>query len=114
ARGMLWYASSCDLQSTGHRRDTCWPTDSANRTGAWSGHHDLVNPTFYVRATRQTIPAQGLIFETEQFLGDGVETLYEAFKRVHGPDVLTASIHEPQSRGADHSAWERRIVGDKQ
>ncbi|HYA34234.1 MAG TPA: alkaline phosphatase family protein, partial [Candidatus Binataceae bacterium] len=28
-------------------------------------------------------------------------------------DALTASIHEPQCRGADHAVFERRIVGDK-
>ncbi|MEO8604668.1 MAG: alkaline phosphatase family protein, partial [bacterium] len=41
----------------------------------------------------------------------GVETLYEAFHRVHGADALTASIHEPQGRGADHAPLEGRVVG---
>ncbi|HVN63407.1 MAG TPA: alkaline phosphatase family protein, partial [Candidatus Binataceae bacterium] len=53
------------------------------------------------------------IFETEKYLNPGVETLYEAFKRVSGPGSITASIHEPQGRGADHAVFERRIVGDK-
>ncbi len=90
-----------------------WPSHSAILTGSWSGHHDLVNPTFYLRETRETIPAQGNVFDTERYLSTGVETLYEAFKRVHGPDAVTASIHEPQGRGADHAVFERRIVGDK-
>jgi hypothetical protein len=90
-----------------------WPSHSTILTGAWCGHHDITNPTFYLRETRETVPVQGQVFETERYLGPGVETLYELFKRVGGPDVLTASIHEPQGRGADHAAFERRIVGDK-
>ena len=90
-----------------------WPSHTAILTGAWSGHHDIVNPTFYVRETRKTIAAQGSIFETERFVSLEVETLYEAFKRVRGPGAVTASIHEPQGRGADHAAFERRILGDK-
>ncbi len=90
-----------------------WPSHTAILTGAWSGHHDIVNPTFYERATRETIPAQGNVFDTERFVSLEVETLYEAFKRVHGPAAVTASIHEPQGRGADHAAFERRILGDK-
>lgn len=91
-----------------------WPSHSTIMTGAWSGHHDLVNPTFYVRESRQTVAAQGNIFDTECHLSAEVETLYEAFKRVRGPGAVTASIHEPQGRGADHAVFERRIVGDKE
>jgi len=90
-----------------------WPSHTAILTGAWSGHHDIVNPTFYERATRETIPAQGSVFDTARFVSLEVETLYEAFKRVHGPGAVTASIHEPQGRGADHAAFERRLMGDK-
>jgi phosphonoacetate hydrolase len=90
-----------------------WPSHSTIVTGAWSGHHDIVNPTFHDREKRQTVPVQGLIFETEHYLNGEVETLYEAFKRVYGPDALTVSIHEPQGRGADHHVFEHRIVGDK-
>lgn len=90
-----------------------WPSHSTIMTGAWSGHHDIVNPTFHDREKRQTVPVQGLIFETEHYLSREVETLYEAFKRVHGAGALTVSIHEPQGRGADHHVFERRIVGDK-
>jgi hypothetical protein len=90
-----------------------WPSHSTILTGTWSGHHDIVNPTFHVRESRQTIPVQGNIFETEGYLNPEVETLYEAFRRVRGPKTVTASIHEPQGRGADHAVFERRIVGDK-
>jgi phosphonoacetate hydrolase len=90
-----------------------WPSHSTILTGAWCGHHDVVNPTFHLREHRETVPIQGNIFETERFLNPEVETLYEAFKRVKGASAITASIHEPQGRGADHAVFERRIVGDK-
>jgi len=90
-----------------------WPSHSTILTGAWCGHHDVVNPTFHLREHRQTVPIQGNIFEGEGYVNPEVETLYEAFKRVHGPGAITASIHEPQGRGADHAVFERRIVGDK-
>ncbi|MGH7865993.1 MAG: alkaline phosphatase family protein, partial [Candidatus Binataceae bacterium] len=90
-----------------------WPSHSTILTGAWCGHHDIVNPTFHLRERRETVPIQGQIFETERYLNSDVETLYELFKRSCGPGAVTASIHEPQGRGADHAAFERRIVGDK-
>src|SRR5262249_33076117 len=90
-----------------------WPSHSTILTGAWCGHHDVVNPTFHLREHRETVPIQGNIFQTERFLAPEVETLYEAFKRVLGPEAITASIHEPQGRGADHAVFERRVVGDK-
>lgn len=90
-----------------------WPSHSTILTGAWCGHHDVVNPTFHLREHRETVPIQGNVFETERYLSPEVETLYEAFKRAGGAGTITASIHEPQGRGADHAAFERRIVGDK-
>jgi hypothetical protein len=90
-----------------------WPSHSTILTGTWCGHHDVVNPTFHLREHRETVPIQGNIFDTERFLNRDVETLYEAFKRVKGAGAITASIHEPQGRGADHAVFERRIVGDK-
>jgi hypothetical protein len=90
-----------------------WPSHSTILTGAWCGHHDIVNPTFHLRERRETVPIQGQIFETERYLNSDVETLYELFGRSCGPGAVTASIHEPQGRGADHAVFERRIVGDK-
>src|SRR5271156_545912 len=90
-----------------------WARHSTILTGAWCGHHDVVNPTFHLREHRETVPIQGNVFDGERYLADGVETLYEAFKRAGGSGTITASIHEPQGRGADHAAFERRIVGDK-
>ena len=95
-----------------------WPSHNAIGTGAWGGHHDIVNPTYYLRETREVVTPQGQQFDTAKFLGDGVETLYEAFHRVFGPwqgqqGAFTASIHEPCTRGADHATLERLVIGDR-
>lgn len=95
-----------------------WPSHNTIGTGCWGGHHDIVNPTYYLRETREVVTPQGNQFDTAKFLGDGVETLYEAFHRVYGPwqaerGAFTAAIHEPCTRGADHSVLERRVVGDR-
>ena len=87
-----------------------WPSHSTIFTGAWCGHHDIVNPTYYDRAARQALAPQGQGVLTERYLGLSVETLYEAFHRVLGPHAFTVNIHEPQGRGADHAALEQRVV----
>jgi phosphonoacetate hydrolase len=90
-----------------------WPSHSTIFTGAYCGHHDIVNPTYYDRAARRPLAPQGQGMQTEGYLGGGVETLYEAFHRVLGANAFTANIHEPQGRGADHAALERRVVGPR-
>ena len=90
-----------------------WPSHSTIFTGAWCGHHDIVNPTYYARESRTALAPQGLGMRTESYLGHGVETLYEAFHRVRGAHAFTANIHEPQGRGADHAALEGRVVGPR-
>ena len=95
-----------------------WPSHNAIGTGCWCGHHDIVNPTYYLRETREVVTPQGQQFDSAKFLGDGVETLYEAFHRVYGAwegteGAFTAAIHEPCTRGADHSVLERRTIGDR-
>ena len=96
-----------------------WPSHNALGTGAWCGHHDIVNPTYYLRETRQVVTPQGSIWETEKYLADGVETLYEAIHREHGKwdpatgkGVVTASLNEPCGRGALHATLERRMLVD--
>jgi hypothetical protein len=96
-----------------------WPSHNAIGTSCWAGHHDIVNPTYYLRETRETVTPQGQQFDSARFLGDGVETLYEAFHRVYGPwqgneGAFTVAIHEPCTRGADHSVLERRVVGNRE
>ena len=72
-----------------------WPSHNAIGTGAWGGHHDIVNPTYYLRETRETVTPQGQQFDTAKFLGDGVETLYEAFHRVFGAVAGAARARSP-------------------
>jgi len=83
-----------------------------------------VNPSYYLRRERKEVWPQWQGTETERFLSTRVETLYEVCHRVLGhwrrPDgtfaaggAFTASIYEPQGRGADHAALERRLVGDR-
>jgi len=95
-----------------------WPSHNAIGTGAWCGHHDIVNPSYYLRETRETVSPQGQQFDTARFLAPGVETLYEAFHRVYGrwdgmSGAFTASVNEPCTRGADHASLERQLVGDR-
>jgi len=96
-----------------------WPSHNALGTGAWCGHHDIVNPTYYLRETRQVVTPQGSIWETEKYLSDGVETLYEAIHRKYGKwdpstgeGVVTASLNEPCGRGALHATLELRMLVD--
>jgi phosphonoacetate hydrolase len=96
-----------------------WPSHNALGTGAWCGHHDVVNPTYYLRETRRVVTPQGSVWETEDYLSDGVETLFEAIHREFGrwdastgEGVVTASLNEPCGRGALHATLERRMLMD--
>jgi len=97
-----------------------WPSHNTIGTGAWCGHHGIVNPTYYLRDLRQTISPQGQQFDTARCLSPDVETLFEAFHRVFGHwdggmgGAFTASIIEPCTRGADHATLERRLIGDRE
>ncbi len=96
-----------------------WPSHNAIGTGAWCGHHGIVNPSYYQREQRQVVSPQGQQFDTAGFLSGNVETLFEAFHRVYGEwdgahgGAFTASIIEPCVRGADHATLERRLIGDR-
>jgi hypothetical protein len=94
-----------------------WPSHNALGTGAWCGHHDIVNPTYYLREKSETVTPQGMIWETGKYVTGDVETLYEAVHRVFGKwdgtgGEVTASINEPCMRGAGHSTLERRLMID--
>jgi hypothetical protein len=109
---MLRYGSITNFPSI------TWPSHNAIGTSCWSGHHDIVNPTYYLRDRRETVSPQGQTFDTAKFLSPEVETLYEAFHRVYGfwegqMGAFTASINEPCTRGADHASLERVLVGDR-
>jgi hypothetical protein len=90
-----------------------WPSHTAIGTGAWCGHHDVVNPSYYLREKREMVSPQGQQVETEGFSSREVESLYEAFARVRGAGCITAAIHAPFGRGAHHAVLEGRNLGDK-
>lgn len=90
-----------------------WPSHSTLLSGTWCGHHDIVNPAYYLRERHEAVAPQAQGMMTETYLGPNVETLYEAFNRVYGSGAVTAAIHEPQGRGAVHAALERRVLGSR-
>ena len=89
-----------------------WPSHTAIGTGTWGGHHDVVNPTYYLRDRRATVSPQGISMGTEGYANTAVESIYEAFHRVH-PGCLTAAIHAPFGRGATHAFLEGRNLCDR-
>jgi hypothetical protein len=89
-----------------------WPSHTTILTGSWCGHHDVVNPSYYVREDGVTVSPQGLQMGTERFASSSVESVYEAFHRVH-PDDLTAAIHAPFGRSARHAVLEGRNLCDR-
>jgi hypothetical protein len=90
-----------------------WPSHTTICTGAWCGHHDVVNPTYYLREKREFVSPQGQQVNSEGFVSPRVEGLHEAFHRVHGRDALTAAIYAPFGRGADHAVLENRNLGNR-
>ena len=90
-----------------------WPSHTAIGTGTWCGHHDVVNPSYYLRETREAVSPQGQQLRTEGFSSLEVESLFEAFERVRGPQVLTAAIYAPFGRGASHASLEGRNLCDR-
>ncbi len=90
-----------------------WPSHTAIGTGTWCGHHDVVNPTYYLRASRETVSPQGKQAGTEGYASTAVESLYEAFQRVRGAQCMTAAIYAPFGRGAKHAVLESRNLCDR-
>jgi hypothetical protein len=89
-----------------------WPSHTTIGTGTWCGHHDVVNPTYYLREKRETVSPQGQQVRTEGFANGGVESLSEAFHRVR-PECMTAAIHAPFGRSARHNVLEGRNLGER-
>jgi hypothetical protein len=90
-----------------------WPSHTAIGTGAWCGHHDVVNPTYYLRGSRETVSPQGKQAGTEGYASPAVESLYEAFHRVRGVRCMTAAIYAPFGRGAKHAVLESRNLCER-
>ncbi len=90
-----------------------WPSHTTIGTGAWCGHHDVVNPTYYLRDKRESVSPQGQQVKTEGFSSPDVESLAEAFHRAYGADCMTAAIYAPFGRSAKHAALEDRNTADR-
>lgn len=90
-----------------------WPSHTTIGTGTWGGHHDVVNPNYYLREQREVASPQGQQLRTEGFSSREVESLSEAFERVRGPEALTAAIYAPFGRGASHAVLEGRNLCDR-
>jgi hypothetical protein len=91
-----------------------WPSHTSIGTGTWCGHHDVVNPSYYLREKREMVSPQGQQVNTEGFSSRDVESIYEAFARVRGRDCLSAAIYAPFGRGADHAILEGRNLCRKE
>jgi hypothetical protein len=89
-----------------------WPSHTAIVTGTWCGHHDVVNPSYYLRDEARTVSPQGAQVGTEVYASTAVESLYEAFHRID-PGCVTAAIHAPFGRSARHAVLEGRNQCDR-
>ncbi len=94
-----------------------YPGHNTLGSGAWAGHHGVVDNRFWERDQAVQAAPISELFETEYLLGSAheglpVEMLFEAVARTFGDvsdGVLGASINEPSSRGAEFATLERRI-----
>ncbi|MDH3704573.1 MAG: alkaline phosphatase family protein, partial [Acidimicrobiia bacterium] len=87
-----------------------WPSHTAIGTGTWCGHHDVVNPSYWLRDEQRMVSPQGQELDTEGYASPDVESLSEAFHRVYGDDCITAAIHAPFGRSAKHAPFEGRML----
>ncbi len=103
-----------------------YPSHNTVGSGAWSGHHGIVDNGFYEREVLSIFEPISDLFGTERYFGSAhpnlpVETLHEAVTRAFGGvwhkttnpgGVLTASLNDPSTRGAALATLERRIPTD--
>ena len=98
-----------------------YPGHNTVGSGAWAGHHGVIDNNFWIREQAVQASPIGNLFETEYLMGSAhenlpVETIHEAVMRTYGvlnDGVLAgASIHDPSSRGAEFATLERRLPGD--
>jgi hypothetical protein len=90
-----------------------YPSHNTVGSGAWSGHHGIINNRFWQRDIAAVEAPIQDIFETEYLFGSAhaglpVETLHEATRRSFGSDTLTASVNDPSTRGAPLATLQRR------
>jgi hypothetical protein len=82
-------------------------------TGAYPGHHGILNNAWYDRAVGEQVitnsPAHWITSMTH--LDPSVETMYSAVRRAF-PGSTAVSINEPCDVGADHSVFELMRQGE--
>ena len=95
-----------------------YPSHNTLGSGAYSGHHGIVDNHFYERELLIDLHPISAVAKTSYLLGSAhanlpVETLHEAVHRSFGPydkaqksGALTISINDPSSRGADFATLE--------
>jgi len=100
-----------------------YPSHNVVGSGAYSGHHGLVDNSFYERPVATEFAPIAELFSTEKFVGSAhpglpIETLHEAMLRSFGgvwnkttnaTGILTASLNDPSTRGAPLATLERRL-----
>ena len=99
------------------------PNHNTVGSGAYPGHHGMVNNRFYLREEKTVEspidpqdPRNPLYVGTSRYLVDEIETLHEAVHRSFGDwdpqdgptstEAYTASVDEPSARGADYATLE--------
>ena len=100
-----------------------YPSHNVVGSGAYSGHHGLVDNGFYEREVAAAFAPIVELFGTEKFIGSAqaglpIETLHQAVLRSFGGSwhkttnpggVLTASLNDPSTLGAPLATLERRV-----
>ena len=116
-RRMFASGAAFEFGSISNFPSNTYPGHNTIGSGAWAGHHGVIDNNFWVREQSTQASPISELFETEHLMGSAhsnlpVETLHEAVMRTFGTlaqGVLAASINEPSSRGAEFSTLERRI-----
>ncbi len=96
-----------------------FPGHNTIGAGVWSGHHGVVDNSFWEREQGAAGSPRGEVFDTEYLFGSAhpnlpVETLHEAVTRTFGgldDSILAASINNPSTRGAQLATFEGRRPG---
>ena len=91
-----------------------YPSHNAIGTGAYSGHHGLVDNWFYDRRAKKRYNPILEVFDTDRFIVDEVETLFQAVHRsfpTWHPEKsplgnFVASFSSPITKGADLALFE--------
>ena len=100
-----------------------YPSHNVVGAGAYSGHHGLIDNSFYERQVTTAFAPISELFSTEKFVQSAhahlpIETLHEAVLRSFGgvwdkttnpAGVLTASLNDPSTRGAPLATLQRRV-----